>query len=50
MKITSVKTRNERPAMETSTAVLLPPEDVEERAPPTAWRIKERMSRGMKIQ
>ena len=30
--------------METSTATLLPPEEVEERAPPTAWRQRERMS------
>ena len=50
MKTQSVNTWNERPARETSMAVLLPPEEVEERAPPTACRISERMSQGMKIQ
>ena len=30
--------------METSTATLLPPEDVDDKAPPTACRHRERMS------
>ena len=32
--------------METSTAVLLPPEDVDDKAPPTACRIRENTSQG----
>ena len=32
--------------METSTAVLLPPDDRDDRAPPTACRIRENMSQG----
>ncbi len=50
MKTKSVKTWKQRPAIDTSTAVLLPPEDVEDRAPPMACRIRETMSQGMKIQ
>ncbi len=46
MKTQSVKTWKERPAMATSTAALLFPEDVEDRAPPIAWRTRERMSQG----
>ena len=44
MKTVIVKTWKERPAMETSTATLLPPEEVEDKAPPTACRHRERMS------
>ena len=50
MKTQRVKTCQDRPTMETLTAVREPPEEVEERAPPTAWRTRERMSQGMKIQ
>lgn len=50
MKTTSVTTWNERPTMETSTAVLLPPEDVEDRALPTACKIRERILQGIKTQ
>lgn len=32
--------------MATSTAVLLPPEEIDDRAPPTPWRTKERRSQG----
>ena len=32
--------------METSTAVLLLPEEVDDSAPPTAWRTRERTSQG----
>ena len=32
--------------METSTAVLLPPEDTDDKAPPTACRTREKMSQG----
>lgn len=46
----SVNTWKERPAMDTSTATLDPPDEVEERAPPTAWRQSEKMSQGMNIQ
>ena len=50
MKQQSEKTWKERPAREMSTAVRLPPELVEERAPPTAWRMRLKMSEGMKTQ
>ena len=50
MKKTRVKTWKERPASETLTAGPLLPLDVDDKAPPTAWRMSERMSQGMKIQ
>lgn len=50
MKMHSVKTWKERPATETWTATLELPEDVEDRAPPQAWRVRERISQGMKNQ
>ena len=46
MKTHSVKTWKERPAMATSMAALLFPEDMDDRAPPIAWRTRERMSQG----
>ena len=46
MKTQSVKTWKERPERETSTAALLPPEERDERAPPTACRTRDRMSHG----
>ena len=46
MKTQRVKTWKERPAMATSTAAALLPEDTDDRAPPTACRIRERMSHG----
>ena len=50
MKTQRVKTWKERPAMEMFTAQLLSPFEVEEEAPPTAWRTRERMSQGIKTQ
>ena len=46
MKTQSVKTWKERPAMATSTAVLLVPEEVDDKAPPTACKIRESRSQG----
>ncbi len=46
MKTQSVKTWKERPERETSTAALLPPDERDERAPPTACRTRDRMSHG----
>ena len=50
MKMQSVKTWKERPAMETSTALLLEPDESEERAPPMDCSTREKMSQGMKNQ
>ncbi len=50
MKMHRVKTWNDKPAMEASTAILEPPEERDERAPPQAWRMRERMSQAMKNQ
>lgn len=50
MKTRRVKTWKESPARETLTAALEPPSEVEERAPPTDCRTRERISQGMKIQ
>ena len=46
MKTQSVKTWKERPAMATSTAVLLLPEETDDKAPPTACKIRESRSQG----
>lgn len=50
MKMQNVKTWKERPARETEIAMLDLPEERVERAPPEAWRMRERMSQGMKSQ
>ena len=46
MKTQMVKTWKESPVMATSTAVLLPPEETDDRAPPTACRMREKTSQG----
>ena len=46
MKTQSVKTWKERPAMATSTAVLLLPDETDDKAPPTACKIRESTSQG----
>ena len=48
-KMTRVMTWKARPAMEMSTAVLLPPELLEDMAPPEAWRTREMTSQTMKM-
>ena len=50
MNMQSVRTWKDSPAMDMSTAGPLPPLDVEESAPPTDCRTRERMSHGMKNQ
>ena len=50
MKMQSVKTWNERPATEMSTALLLEPEESEESAPPIDCSTRDKMSQGMKNQ
>ena len=50
MKTQMVMTWKLRPAMLTSTATLLPPEEVDESPPPAPWRESEIRSHGMKTQ
>lgn len=50
MKMQTVKTWKESPVMETSTALLLKPDESEERAPPMDCRTRERMSQAMRNQ
>ena len=50
MNTTSVTTWKARPVIEISIAGPSSPEDVDDRAPPTDCRTRERMSQGMKNQ
>ena len=50
MKMMSVKTWNDRPAIAMSTPTILLPEVEEDNAPPVACRVSETISQGMKSQ